>query len=203
MIEINVLGKPCPVPVIEAKKALAEQNDGVVIIKVDNIVAVENLRKMANGYGYSFLYSEVSKNSYDVTISTDGKRPLSNEKNESNGTKKPEELYGLTVVISRNTMGAGAEELGKILLKGFIYSLTELTTPPKHVIFLNSGAYLTSADANTVDDLNTLEQKGTEILTCGTCVNYYGLQDKLAVGTITDMYGITERMAAALNIINI
>jgi len=203
MIEINVLGKPCPVPVIEAKKALAEQNDGVVIIKVDNIVAVENLRKMANGYGYSFLYSEVSKNSYDVTISTDGKRPLSNETNESNGTKKPEELYGLTVVISRNTMGAGAEELGKILLKGFIYSLTELTTPPKHVIFLNSGAYLTSADANTVDDLNTLEQKGTEILTCGTCVNYYGLQDKLAVGTITDMYGITERMAAALNIINI
>ena len=100
-------------------------------------------------------------------------------------------------------MGEGAEELGKILIKGFIYSLTELPTPPKFVIFFNSGAYLTSAESNTVDELKKLAEKGTEILTCGTCINYYKLQDKLAVGAITDMYGITERMASAGSIINI
>ena len=107
------------------------------------------------------------------------------------------------VVISRDTMGEGPEELGKILIKGFIYSLTEIPAPPEYVIFLNSGAYLTSGEANTIEDLKKLEQKGSKILTCGTCVNYYGLQDKPAVGAITDMYGITEIMASADNIINI
>ena len=100
-------------------------------------------------------------------------------------------------------MGEGAEELGKILIKGFIYSLTELPAPPKYVIFFNSGAYLTSNKANTVDDLKSLSQKGTEILTCGTCINFYNLQDKLAVGSICNMYEIAEKMANAANIINI
>ena len=108
--------------------------------------------------------------------------------------------YGPIVVISRDTMGEGAEELGKILIKSFIYSLTELPVPPRYVIFFNSGARLASCDSNTIDDLKKLEQKGTEILTCGTCVNYYGLQDKTAVGSIANMYGITEKIASAGNI---
>ena len=75
--------------------------------------------------------------------------------------------------------------------------------PPKSVIFLNSGAYLTSEGANTVADLKKLDERGTEILTCGTCINYYGLRDKPAVGSVTDMYGITGRMVSAVNVINI
>ncbi|MCL2146986.1 MAG: sulfurtransferase-like selenium metabolism protein YedF, partial [Synergistaceae bacterium] len=101
------------------------------------------------------------------------------------------------------TMGDGAEELGKILIKGFIYSLTELPAPPEYVIFLNSGAFLTSDGSNTIDDLKKLENKGAKILTCGTCVNFYGLQDKLAIGTITNMYGITEIMVSTGAVINI
>jgi selenium metabolism protein YedF len=100
-------------------------------------------------------------------------------------------------------MGDGSEELGEILMKGFIYSLTQLACQPKCVIFFNTGAYLTSSDSNTVDDLKKLEEKGTAILTCGTCVNYYKLQDKLAVGSITDMYCITGKMANASKVINI
>ena len=110
---------------------------------------------------------------------------------------------GFAVVISKNTMGEGAEELGKILIKAYIYSLTELPVPPKFVIFLNSGAYLTSDGSNAIDDLKKLENEGTEILTCGTCVNYYGLQDKLAVGAITNMYAIAEKMAGIAKLINI
>ena len=202
---IDVLGKPCPIPVIEAKKALAEPNADSVLVKVDNIVAVQNLEKMANGYGYSFSYSEKAKDSYEVIIGGEGQpQPaLSAEKSEPLTQQNEAPLTGLAVVISRNSMGAGAEELGKILIKGFIYSLTELPKPPKFVVFLNSGAYLTSQGANTIDDLKKLEEKGTKILTCGTCVNYYGIQDKLAVGTITDMYDITAKMASAGNIINI
>ena len=109
----------------------------------------------------------------------------------------------LVVIISRDTLGAGAEELGKILIKGFIYSLTELDPPPGFIAFINSGVCLTSEDSNSIDDLKKLEEKGTEILTCGTCSNYYKLQDKLAVGSIGNMSGITERMATARSVINI
>jgi len=201
MIKINALGKPCPIPVIEVKKALAEQDGETVLAKVDNFAAVQNLNNLANNYNYGFSYVEISKKLYEVTINRNGKSPLT--KSESTASSKTETSGEMVVVIGRNTMGAGAEELGKILIKAFIYSLTELSTSPKYVIFLNSGAYLTSSGANTIDDLKVLEQKGTEILTCGTCINYYEIQDKLAIGTVVDMYSITEKMAAAANIINI
>ena len=205
MKTIDVLGRPCPIPVIETRKALSEQGSDGVLVKVDNIAAVQNLEKMAKSYGYSFSYIENSKDFYDVIINKDGKNPPETKVADSDaGIIQSVAASGrLAVVISRNTMGEGAEELGKILIKGFIYSLTELPAPPKFLIFLNSGAYLTSDGANTIDDLKKLEKMGTEILTCGTCVNYYGIQDKLAVGEITNMYGITERMASAGNIINI
>jgi len=99
-------------------------------------------------------------------------------------------------------MGGGAEELGKILIKGFLYALSELPEAPGSVIFFNSGARLTSGGANTVEDLKKLEAKGTEILTCGTCVDYYGLPAP-AVGGTADMYAIAGKMANAAKVVNI
>jgi len=110
---------------------------------------------------------------------------------------------GLVVLIGGDTMGSGSEELGKILIKSFIYSLTELPTPPKHVIFLNSGALLVADGANTIDDLKRLEELGAEVTVCGTCANYYEIQDKLAVGAITNMQTIVKKMSAATSVINI
>ena len=203
---IDALGKPCPIPVIEAKKALARQGVSQVLVKVDNIVAVQNLEKMAKGLGYGFSYSENAKDSYEVAVT--GNRMTGNGGGEPRQAA-PEAAQnsipsgGITVVIGRNTMGDGAEELGKILIKGFIYSLSELPVPPECMIFLNGGAYLTSEGSNTIADLQKLADRGTRILTCGTCANYYKLQDKLAVGSIADMYAITEKMANAAGVINI
>jgi selenium metabolism protein YedF len=202
---IDVLGKPCPIPVIEARKALMKPGADSVLVKVDNIVAVQNLEKMAKGSGYGFSYEEKSANLYEVSISLDGKSPPVQSSAAAQAIQciPDPAAQQLVVLIGRNMMGEGAEELGKILIKGFIYSLTELAVPPAAVIFLNSGAYLTSEGSNTIEDLKKLEEKGTAILTCGTCVNFYGLQDKLSVGTVTNMFGITERMASASNVINI
>jgi len=212
---IDVLGKPCPIPVIEAKKALAKQGVSQVLVKVDNIVAVQNLEKMAKGLGYGFSYSEKTKDSYEVTITGNGESLQTTQKTPLQSTADAPKtvqsgvplgdasLGGMVVVIGRNTMGSGAEELGKILIKGFIYSLTELNVPPECLIFFNSGAYLTSEGANTIADLQKLEEKGTQIFTCGTCSNYYNLQDKLAVGSIVNMYEIAEKMANAASVINI
>ena len=205
---IDVMGKPCPIPVIETRKALAKHDVSRVVVKADNTAAVQNLEKMANGLGFGFSYTENAKDSYEVTITKDD-RSAQAAPPQNAGSNAPEAARadaasgGLVVVIGGNTMGVGAEELGKILIKGFIYSLTELPAPPRFVIFLNSGAYLTSDGAGVTDDLKKLEEKGSQILTCGTCSNYYDLQDKLAVGSITDMYGITEKMTNAAKVINI
>jgi len=193
---IDVLGKPCPIPVIQAKKALAEHDITGVIVKVDNIVSVENLTKMAKGLGFDINFAQTAKDSFEVTIT----------KSENTGHIPPQDAAapsGLVVAIGSDAMGNGAEELGKILIKGFVYSLTELPTPPECVLFYNSGARLTANDANTIDDLKKLESKGTQILTCGTCINYYELPSKPSVGSIANMYEIVDQMTHAANIINI
>ena len=110
---------------------------------------------------------------------------------------------GLVVVIGRDSMGDGPQELGKILLKSFVHSLTELPAPPACLIFFNAGALLAAEGAATTESLQKLAGQGVRILVCGTCANYFDLQDKLAVGEITNMYEITEKMATARHLINI
>jgi selenium metabolism protein YedF len=86
-------------------------------------------------------------------------------------------------------------------MKGFIYALTQLDQPPKTILFYNGGATLSTEGSESIADLKALEAAGTEVLTCGTCLNYYNLSDKLAVGGVTNMYTIVEKLAAAGRII--
>ena len=94
-------------------------------------------------------------------------------------------------------MGEGGEELGRILIKGFLFALTQQEHLPSTVLFYNGGAKLTTEGSASLEDLKTLEANGVEILTCGTCLDYYGLKDKLAVGGVTNMYVIVEKQMQA------
>lgn len=94
-------------------------------------------------------------------------------------------------------MGEGDPVLGHLLLKGFLYALTQQEELPQTVLFYNGGAFLTTEGSESLEDLRFLEESGVEILTCGTCLNHYGLADKLAVGQVTNMYEIAERMTHA------
>ncbi len=234
MKTIDMRGKPCPIPVIEAKKLLAQSDTEALTILVDNVVAVQNLEKMAGGYALAFSFVEHAKDFYEVLVSkSEDSLPLPLSGTASAATSATlaptatatstadaaaaavatqgssalsaasASSEGVTVIIGKDTMGMGAEELGKILIKGFIYSLSELPCAPKHLIFFNSGVHLAAEGANTLDDLKKLSEKGTEILSCGTCLNFYELQDKLAIGTVTDMYGITQRITTARSVISV
>ena len=105
------------------------------------------------------------------------------------------------VVISSDRMGEGNDELGKVLIKGFIYAITQLETLPKTVIFYNGGATIPVEGSVSLEDLKNLEAQGVEIITCGTCLDYYNLKEKLAVGSVTNMYTIVEKMSKASCII--
>jgi selenium metabolism protein YedF len=199
-------GHPCPIPVVNAKKALAEPNVEGVVVVVDNVVAVQNLEKMAKGTGCGFSYTEDGASQYRVTIVKGANSAqVFDAPAESAVQAVPESgrKGGLVVLITSDSMGRGSEELGRLLIKGFIFSLTQLNPPPEAVIFLNGGAHLTTEGANTVPDLKTLEEKGTGIYTCGTCANYYKLTEALAVGSIVDMMNITNRLSKASRIITI
>ena len=94
-------------------------------------------------------------------------------------------------------MGEGNEELGKVLIKGFLFAQTQLETLPDTILFYNGGAKLTCEGSDSIEDLKKLEAAGVQILTCGTCLNYYGLTEKLQVGGVTNMYVIAQTMAEA------
>ena len=104
---------------------------------------------------------------------------------------------GMLVVLSSNTMGSGDPKLGTVLMKAFVFALTKQDHLPETILCYNSGAYLTCQGADTLEDLKLLESEGVTILTCGTCLDFYGLKETLAVGGATNMYDIVERMEQA------
>jgi selenium metabolism protein YedF len=206
MKTLDMRGQPCPIPVVHAKKALAEIGlDGVAVV-VDNFIAVQNLEKMAKGTGCGFSFTDNGASQYTVTI-VKGASAFDASKEtpapDAGRSKSASNAKGPVVLITADSMGRGAEELGKLLIKGFIFTLTQLDPLPEAVIFLNGGANLTTEGANTVPDLKALEEKGTGIYTCGTCANYYKLTDALAVGSIVDMMRITNLLAKASVVITI
>ena len=113
----------------------------------------------------------------------------------------PDARGDLLVAVETETMGRGSEELGRTLMKGFLFAVGQLPQLPKTILFYNGGASLTCEGSPMLEDLKALEAEGVEILTCGTCLNYYGLTEKLAVGGVTNMYVIAEKMLNAGNVV--
>ena len=192
---INVIGKPCPIPVIEAKKALRKAAAGEQVrVLVDNDISSQNLEKMARGMGFPCSHEQQDGGAILVTITAAASVPAAG----TGGADGP-----LVVAIGQNTMGAGNDELGAILVKGFIYSLSELDTPPETMLFFNGGVKLTTEGSGAIADLKKLEAKGTVIASCGTCLDFYQLKEKLAVGNVTNMYAIVSAMAESGRLINL
>lgn len=202
MIRIDAVGQPCPIPVVKAKQAIATlpAAGGLVQVLVDNRVACENLRKLADGKGYGYGLEETPEGHYAVTL-TIGEGVQADDMPAQ--AASPLQAGGSIVAIGRDAMGHGDDALGKILIKGFIFSLSQLEVPPSAVLLFNGGVKLAMAGANTVDDLHVLAASGCPVLLCGTCVNFYELADQVAVGEITDMMGIAGWMCKGLPVVNL
>jgi len=195
-IEVDARGQACPKPVIMTKRELDNIEEGVVVTIVDNEVAKNNVSKLAKSLGYEYTVEDKSENEYVITIvKGEGEVKEENTPTVQRGNK--------VVLFSSRTMGKGSEELGEILIKSFIYTLTESTPYPSTMIFYNGGVYLTCEGSPVLEDLKKLEKEGVEIISCGTCLDYYNLKDKLQVGEISNMYTIYDKMRNAANIINI
>lgn len=182
---VDARGLNCPQPVIATKRALDSITEGVVTTIVDNAVAKENVAKFAAANQCSVTVAEQDGN-YILTI-TKGKtasQPVPEAVKPLAGTQ--------VLLISRQTLGQGSDELGAVLMKSFFVTLVEKQPYPKAILLLNSGVHLTVAGSPVLDHLRQLDAQGVEILSCGTCLDYYGLKEQLAIGGITNMYTIMD-----------
>ncbi len=200
MVTVNAMGDPCPIPVIKTKKAMqALTGPETIEVLVDNEIAVQNVSKMAASSGGQVSSEKLGDAQFRITIAMEGAPET--EAAEEEVSCMPDSRNNTVVVVASDRMGCGNDELGKVLIKGFIFAVTQLDTLPKTMLFYNGGATLTTEGSDSLEDLKSLEAQGVEIMTCGTCLDYYGLKDKLAVGTVTNMYSIVEAMANAGKII--
>ena len=195
---LDARGMACPLPVVNAKKAAEGLHPGdTLIVRVDNEIAVQNLQRFAQHMGFTAAGEKVSESEFTVTMVIGGEAKAEPEIACNLDTRKK----GMLVVLSGCTMGSGDERLGKTLMKAFVFALTKQDVLPETILCYNTGAYLTTDGADTLEDLKLLESEGVTILTCGTCLDFYGLKEKLAVGGVTNMYDIVERMEAASTIV--
>ena len=198
--QIDCRGMACPLPVVNAKKEVeAFTEDGTLHVRVDNDTAVQNLSKFAKQRGFEVSDKKDADNDFTVTMQVKkaGAKPDAAEGADccAQGGMKT------AVVISSNQMGSGEGALGKTLMKAFIFALMSQDTVPDYIIFYNSGAYVSCEGSDSIEDLKALEKAGAQIMTCGTCLNFYELTEKLAVGSVSNMYDIVETQMKCTRII--
>lgn len=201
---VDARGLACPQPVILAKKAIAENKE--VTVLVDNAIAVENIRRLAEKTACDFSVTEKEGGTLEVALKRKGavgQIPEASETvDELSCASVPEKGAGpFVVVLSDNRMGRGDDVLGDVLIRSFIHTLLQLNPLPDAIICYNAGVKLAAKDSVVLDDLRRLAQAGADILVCGTCVNYFALGDQIAVGHVSNMYDIAETMAGAARLL--
>lgn len=200
-IVVNAIGEQCPIPVVKATRALREMTGpGTLEVHVDNEIAVQNLTRMAGGHHLTAKAEKRGEREFvvtmEVTVPVGGTAA-----EEPEMTCVPDQRGELVVAVDTDVMGRGNDELGRTLMKGFLFAVSQLPWLPKTILFYNGGAKLTVEGSDSLEDLKSMEARGVEILTCGTCLNFYGLTEKLAVGSATNMYSIVETLSGAGKVI--
>ncbi len=189
---VDARGLSCPQPVVLTKKALDSTDISEVLTIVDNLTALENVSRMVKTLNLESMIDE-KEGQYYINIYKD---------EELQGRDEKETLEGNTVImIGSNVLGRGDDKLGSVLMKSFLYTLTQMEGEIKCVIFMNSGVLLTTAGSELIEHLQVLSGQGAEIISCGTCLDFYNVKNKLAIGEVSNMYTITEKLLHANKVI--
>lgn len=196
MREVDCRGMACPQPVLTTKDVLKDTAEPFRVI-VDNEGARENVRRFAVSQGAEVSVEE-REGGYYLTVRPSRHAPASQEPVIVCDTTSPRNLV---VYVASDVMGRGDDELGGILMAAFLDTLSHFKGILSHAIFANGGARLAVEGSPMLAQLKQLEELGVEVLVCGTCLNHFGLTDRLAVGSISNIYAIIEVLSKAGRII--
>ena len=188
MLVVNAMGKLCPEPVIMTK-AEVEKGATELQVLVDNDIAVSNVTRLLNSKGFSV---EVERSGNE--------RKLTAKKTASCGAvpETPRDKV-LAVLVAHDVLGGNDHELGEVLMKAFLGCISKLSHQPAVMAFMNEGVKLVLPESSAVDYIKDLEKAGTKILVCGTCTTHFDITNKIAVGTISNMFEIMEMVTGADN----
>lgn len=195
-VVVDVRGKLCPVPVIESKKAMDASPEAVIVTVVDNEVSRDNVIKLGKSKKYavgiqqrgSAYYIRMTPPGNDIVINQTESVATVHEK------KEIPEVGGRVLLMTKDYLGEGSEELGRSLMKTFWFCLTEADVKPKKIFFINSGVKMVAEGSEHLENLQALADAGVEIAACGICLDFYGLKESVKVGAITNMYVISDSM---------
>ena len=194
-VTVDARGLACPQPVVLAKQAI-ETHDQVKVI-VDNETALENVRRLGIKLGCDVKVEKEKDNTYEIKLKRSHGVAGSKEEFVPSYSATTSASGPFVIVISADTMGRGNDELGSVLIRAFLHTVTEQASKPDTIIFYNTGVKLTVQGSEVLDDLKQLQSEGVQLLVCGTCLNYFEIKDKLAAGTVSNMYDILETMSRA------
>jgi len=201
---VDTRGLSCPQPVLETKRAFEESGAPELKVLVDNAVSKENVRRFASNKGCKVQIRELDSDQYEILVTRPEKEESPGEVQELLPCPVPE--TGTTaknvVYIGTDSMGLGDENLGSKLMRGFLRTWIDVEPTPWRMLFINSGVKLTTLDEEAVDAISMLEEKGVEILSCGTCLQHFDLTDKLKVGRVTNMFEVIESFNSANKVIS-
>ncbi|HEX3011263.1 MAG TPA: sulfurtransferase-like selenium metabolism protein YedF [Syntrophomonadaceae bacterium] len=183
---IDARGLTCPQPVILTKRAMDQGESDDLTTIVDNNAALENVSKLGKSQGYDVNVEEQDQ-TYYIRMNKTGCETI------------PQQNFGTdtAILVTSQFFGQGNDELGQVLMKSFLYSLNEMKDKIKHIIFMNSGIFLTCEGSPVLEYLQGLESDGVEVLSCGTCLDFYGMKEKLAAGKVTNMYTSMDILTTA------
>jgi selenium metabolism protein YedF len=190
MSVVDCRGLACPEPVITTKKALDELKEGELLVIVDNAVSCNNVERFAQSQGCSV---EVEQRGKDFSLRIQKGRG----RQQTEPPQEKEKVKKVVVYINSHLIGGGDEALGSFLMKAFLKTLLDLETKPNRLILINSGVQLASEGSKVLDSLIGLSEKGVEILSCGSCLEFYGLKGELKVGVVSNMVEIIQSMLEA------
>lgn len=197
-VEIDAMGRACPMPVVLAKQALDGGERDVTVV-VDNQIAVENLTRLAESQGMTAV-SAPREGGFAVRITGERRAAPAPEP----AVCCPTAPGGATVFIGKDFIGDGSRELGESLMKMFLYTLAQSDTPPACLLFMNGGVKLPAGgETQVIESLKALAEKGCEILVCGTCLNYFDLTEACKVGVVSNMYDIAGRLLSAPRVVTV
>jgi selenium metabolism protein YedF len=199
MKTIDTLGLKCPQPLIKLKEELLGLEAGETLrVMTDNDTSLKNLLTFLRDQG---VEPEVSSSGKVHTLVTavpekelEGRDAAAYCSAEGSG-------QDYVVCIKSELMGEGDPELGKLLMETFVENLKLQEQLPTHVIMYNGGVKLAMKQSVVCAALTELEDMGTRIMLCGTCIDHYGLQMDIGVGMISNMVVITETLASAGNVV--
>ncbi len=204
---IDAKGLACPRPVIMSRKAIAAGDLDEIEVTVDNDAARENVVRFLKFTGASEprveSFGSVHTISSVVTPAMTAKAAGGDPATESEGEQEVQRYSGKALFFSADQIGRGDETLGKLLVKGILYTISELQKPPETLVFMNSGVRLAAEREETMEILKAIQAKGVEILVCGTCLDYFHLKEKLGAGRVSNMYEITEKFLSSTDVVTV